>query len=599
MKKFEGSIFARGVLPTVFLIPVFATLLALQLRQSEESLINRQVIRALLSENNPSGKSSTLPRDFQDALIAVRENPANPDLRQALLNRVEKSWGISGRGREAFSLFTVLLGLGTVFLAIYLHEIYIRRRILRLRNFSGELARGYGNLTRQLPLLARDELGDVLDSFNTFTTRLKESLRVLFQGIRESIVHGSHISRYFESLAARSKQADFNFRMNLHDLNSISESLKEQASAMNSMTEGVSNVASAIGELGRITKEMGHRAELGRKDLDSVQDIIRHMDSDMKEGAVNAGKLEEKASRIEGIVNLISAISDQINLLSLNAAIEAARAGDSGRGFAVVADEVGKLAEQSKHAVVEITDSLKEILIEIRNNRQDVEQFSGRLSEINQSTGGVTERIGSILLGLEQIASYLDSILGNTTELESTIHEINESASRQAEHGESLLSTLTEEKERIKERDREMKDLTENIRSYIEDTVRMVEHLKFFNITDPALFAEEVDRAVQAHATWMENLRLSARGEARDLEHDHRKCRFGVFYQSIHPPESCEDRWEAIGDLHRKIHESADRVLVQSGNEPEQENLLKEAQETSEQLIRELKHCTDSFHNSL
>ena len=469
-------------------------------------------------------------------------------------------------GSELFFGLSLLAPATGILFSIFAYIVLSRTLIhpvARLLDYTRELSEGKGDLTVQFNPGGRiQELTRVFSFLNHFKDRLRDSLGNLFLGIRESIVYGSRISRYIHLLAGQSRAADFHFRMNLQELGFISQAIQNQNDAMNDMTDMATQVSGAITELVGILAEMNRRAGQGTKDLEEIKSMVAGMDRDMRLEAESAGRLEAKAGKIEEVVGTISAISDQINLLSLNASIEAARAGDSGRGFAVVADEVGKLAEQSKGAVTGITSSLKEIQSEVRSNREDIEDLSFRLSRITGSTEVVTGRIQDIVSGLGQISGYLNTIGESTGSLESSVQELSENTQNQADHSNRLLESLKTEREKIRRMDRQMHEMVESIDEFLESSLDTVVKLRYFRITDQKTFQLEMEKAIQAHDIWMGRLQNSMQDGDRDLEADHRKCRFGVFLNSISVPDQCEASWDEIDRLHKEVHQSAHNVFL-------------------------------------
>lgn len=505
---------------------------------------------------------------------------------------------LMGRG-ETLALIGMIIPIsgivGTIIAYVTIYRTLISP-INILKTYTNELKEGKADLNIHLnPYTRILELSSIFGSLNDFKEKLRDSLKGLFTGIRESIYYGSRISRYINQLAALSRQTDYNFRINLQNLGSMSTAIQEQNQALTLISETASSVTQDIGELTDIINHMNQRAEMGKKDLYNILGTVGEMDRDMKAEATNAGLLEEKATRIEEVVGTISAISDQINLLSLNAAIEAARAGESGRGFAVVADEVGKLADQSKGAVTGITTSLKEIQEEIRNNRKDIENLSVRLTGISGTTEIVTGRISEILSGLGQISTYFQSIQGSTGNLETTIDEINNASQNQVKYSNTILENLKSEKDKIQSMDREMHQMVDQIETFLESALETVQQLQYFNITDHRTLKEEMDRAMVAHDSWMSVLEKSFDGGERDLESDHRKCRFGVFIKSIPIPDTCKIEWEKIDEVHKKIHECATGVFL-SHDKKEPDNArshFQVAQDSSTELKGLLQACRE------
>ena len=177
-------------------------------------------------------------------------------------------------------------------------------------------------------------------------------------------------------------------------------------------------------------------ADLAREDIKKgkvlVIEVITNMKSIRDKSGEMTGSLEalgEQANSIGNILNLISDIADQTNLLALNAAIEAARAGEAGRGFAVVADEVRKLAEKTMEATKQVENSIKAIQRGVHNNigaMQETSRFIDSSMEIVNMTG---EALESIEHTVSHTANEIQSIVSASEEQSANTAEISNSAS--------------------------------------------------------------------------------------------------------------------------------------------------------------------------
>ena len=236
---------------------------------------------------------------------------------------------------------------------------------------------------------------------------------------------GSVVSSASTQLSAQIEQSD-------RGAAESAQRLSEAATAMNEMNATVQEVAKNAGSASAASAETKQKAEAGAEVVaKAVQSIeqVHQMSLELKGDMV---QLNEHAQDITRIMNVISDIADQTNLLALNAAIEAARAGEAGRGFAVVADEVRKLAEKTMQATGQVTRAVEEIQRSVSGNGKTTEQMVNVMSESSRragQSGEALERIRQMAArtaeGMRAIASAADGQCETSREVSETVDRIN------------------------------------------------------------------------------------------------------------------------------------------------------------------------------
>ncbi|MCE1241143.1 MAG: methyl-accepting chemotaxis protein [Azonexaceae bacterium] len=295
-----------------------------------------------------------------------------------------------------------LVALGGLLLIIYLlTNHFVTTPLESLRKGLADIARGEGDLTRRLPVKGQDEVGQAAAVFN----EMMENFNNLVRQVRDAA------SQVSARVAALSDSAD-RVSQSSHQQN---EKSIEAASAVEQLVSSISSIAQSAENVQSQSQESLARANEGSRNLQVLLGEMDVVEKAVKEMADSVENFVRNTDAITQMTREVKDIAEQTNLLALNAAIEAARAGEQGRGFAVVADEVRKLAEKSSRSASEIdaiTASLSAQSVAVRrsidagiHHLESSQAAVSAVSDVLQATNGSVTEVGH---GLDTIASATD-----------------------------------------------------------------------------------------------------------------------------------------------------------------------------------------------
>ncbi|MGI8386902.1 methyl-accepting chemotaxis protein [Robertmurraya sp. P23] len=315
-----------------------------------------------------------------------------------------------------------------------------------------------GDLTHPIQIKTKDELGQMGDHYNQALSQLNQ----MFYTIRSS---SEQVAASAEELSASAEQTSSSVAevagsiqdvaANNNEQNNYTSQMKDSTSAiyqsMEQITSNIENVKDSSAQTTILAQD-------GTDDVKRAIEQMNEIHSTVQQTAQSINQLDNKSRQIEEIVGLINSIAEQTNLLALNAAIEAARAGEHGKGFAVVADEVRKLAEQSSKASGDIKELIHEIQNEIstsvsvmKSSTESTQSGIHVVEQTGQSFNQIYDAIGNMTQHTEEVYHSIVHILKEVDQMKDVVDAVNELAVTNDEKAQNVSAATEEQAAMVQE----------------------------------------------------------------------------------------------------------------------------------------------------
>lgn len=350
----------------------------------------------------------------------LRGAPVSEAARQSMAGTIDSAlyWTI---GFWFFSLALI------VFMIWYLRFLIVRPIKMIITIFN-EIGAGEGDLSRDIPTITFDEIRDLSLSYNRFVTKMREIIsQVRLMSVRIAMDSARTRKNVTESLVIARQQDEC--ASLVHD-------------ASDQSTSGIELVTGQAHDISETTLANLSVARQSYDELNLVAERITGISQQVGHFNQTVEDLSQRSASIKSIVDLIQAISDQTNLLALNAAIEAARAGEAGRGFAVVADEVRKLAERVKTATNEISGNIEGMLALVANTEVETGDISHDTEETREVVTRASQHFSDMIGDFERTSGSLNTMVSTLDDLAASNRQINQHVSEIHSFGQDVRTRL-------------------------------------------------------------------------------------------------------------------------------------------------------------
>ncbi|NQZ91056.1 MAG: methyl-accepting chemotaxis protein [Moritella sp.] len=339
------------------------------------------------------------------------------------------------------SLITAVILILIVSILIYICLNKLYQPIIALKSTIQDLAQGNGDLTQRLEVTSKDDLGQIAEGVNTFISNLQSIMLEISQST-------THISTGIEQLRTQTEHNNTVLIDHASETDQVVVAVTEMSSTADSVAQSAAQSAT-------FTQKSSDEAHQSKTVVQGAVNGVADLVNEVEAMALNIQTMNEDTHKISKVLSVIGEIADQTNLLALNAAIEAARAGEQGRGFAVVADEVRTLAARTQQS----TSEINEMLTRLRNGADTVvkamdatklscQQTADTTASVNVSLDSMTNSVMQINdLGIqiataaEEQSSVTEEINRNMTMIQSMVSQLTENGKKTMDSTHTLASS--------------------------------------------------------------------------------------------------------------------------------------------------------------
>ncbi|WP_100406047.1 methyl-accepting chemotaxis protein [Bacillus solitudinis] len=400
------------------------------IREDQEAISNiKENLSVYMQANNKmvetylGGNSEMALSMHMEEQRSIRKELVDPSIEtfiNELTNEIENDKTLLATEQKTKTLTFYSTILLTVFGGVFA-ALFIIRSINKPINIMNvrlkEIAEGEGDLTQSINISSRDELGEMAKSFNQMIEKLREL-------IKQVGFNAEQVAAASEQLTASSEETTRATELIASTVQEVAVGTEEQAKSVRDTSKTVNELSSSLSQIAYssevVTTTANHTSEQAVEGNRAVTIVVTQMNdinNTVNDLSLMVKTLGTRSTQISDIIDVITGIAEQTNLLALNAAIEAARAGEHGRGFAVVADEVRKLAEQSAGSAQEISQLLSTIQKDTNKTVETMADTTNKVAEGINFVNDAGKSFGQIQESVLEVSSQIQEVTSAVKEM--------------------------------------------------------------------------------------------------------------------------------------------------------------------------------------